>query len=79
MTRERLTDEQRADMVAGGGGNLYEPHWLQIDSGTFWRCAHGFTGYGRQCWRCGLRHPLAFARWWWAIEVQRHPWGRKAR
>lgn len=26
------------------GGNFYLPHLLQINSGTFWRCAHGNTG-----------------------------------
>lgn len=25
--------------------NLYRPHPLMIDSGTFWRCPHGTTGY----------------------------------
>lgn len=27
------------------GGNLYHPHRMMVDSGTFWRCAHGNTGY----------------------------------
>ena len=26
--------------------NLYDPHPLMIDSGTFWRCGHGSTGLG---------------------------------
>lgn len=28
------------------GGNLYRPHFFQINSGLFWRCAHGSTGFG---------------------------------
>lgn len=27
------------------GGNVYDAHPLLIDSGTFWRCKHGATGY----------------------------------
>lgn len=27
------------------GGNLYKRHKLQINSGEFWRCTHGLTGY----------------------------------
>ena len=39
--------------------NLYEPHMLMIDSGTFWRCKHGSTGFRsgmvwKGCWRCWL-------------------------
>ena len=42
-------------------GNLYEPHYLQINSGTFWRCKHGSTGYKsgliwKGCWRCLITH-----------------------
>jgi len=33
------------DNMEPNGGNLYKPHTLQIDSGTFWRCKHGLTGY----------------------------------
>lgn len=29
------------------GGNLYKPHALMVNSGKFWRCAHGSTGYGK--------------------------------
>jgi hypothetical protein len=37
--------------------NLYEPHHLMIDSGTFWRCKHGTTGFKsglvwKGCFRC---------------------------
>lgn len=45
------------------GGNLYRPHYLQIDSGTFWRCAHGFTGISTSdthipiCWECAVEEP----------------------
>jgi len=39
--------------------NLYETHPWMIDSGTFWRCRHGSTGY-YACWRCGCWHPLRF-------------------
>jgi hypothetical protein len=41
--------------------NLYEPHPAMIDSGTFWRCAHGSTGW-YACWRCGLWHPFRFLK-----------------
>ena len=26
------------------GGNMYKPHLLMVNSGTFWRCSHGNTG-----------------------------------
>lgn len=41
--------------------NLYEPHPFMIDSGTFWRCEHGSTGW-YACFRCGLWHPIKFVR-----------------
>jgi hypothetical protein len=28
-------------------GNVYQDHPLMTDSGTFWRCDHGNTGYDR--------------------------------
>lgn len=48
--------------------NLYESHPLMIDSGTFWRCDHGTTGYTnglrwKGCWRCALRNPIRYLRW----------------
>jgi hypothetical protein len=48
------------------GGNLYMSHALQIDSGTFWRCAHGRTGYGAGmkwvgCAECASDDPAAKA------------------
>jgi hypothetical protein len=39
---------------------MYEPHPLMIDSGTFWRCAHGWTGWQHPCWRCGVSYPWRF-------------------
>ena len=34
--------------------NLYDPHPMMIDSGTFWRCDHGHTGLmeGGDCAKC---------------------------
>jgi len=48
-------------------GNLYGPHSLQIDSGTFWRCKHGKTGFGknlswRGCLRCAISNPRGYIR-----------------
>jgi hypothetical protein len=49
------------------GGNLYRPHTLQCNSGEFWRCAHGRTGFGAGmewigCDECAQADPEAFAR-----------------
>lgn len=44
--------------------NLYEPHVLMIDSGTFWRCDHGETGW-YPCPRCGIKHPLKYLAHAW--------------
>lgn len=45
------------------GNNLYEPPYiLMIDSGTFWRCDHGYTHFKGHCWRCGVRHPIRFLK-----------------
>lgn len=43
--------------------NMYDPPFIaMIDSGTFWRCDHGYTRFGDEtCWRCAVRRPL---RWW---------------
>lgn len=42
--------------------NLYaKGQPLMIDSGTFWRCRHGYT-HLMPCWRCGLLHPLRWFR-----------------
>lgn len=44
--------------------NLYggPPFIVMINSGTFWRCDHGYTRFGGNCWRCGIWHPFRFAR-----------------
>lgn len=43
--------------------NLYEaPARYMIDSGTFWRCDHGYTRFAGHCWRCGIWHPIRFLR-----------------
>ena len=47
--------------------NLYRPHVFMIDSGTFWRCSHGSTGW-YACWRCGLFHPLQFIRHYFQVR-----------
>ncbi len=49
------------------GGNLYRPHPLMVNSGQFWRCAHGSTGLGVGmdwfgCSQCEKNDPKAFAR-----------------
>jgi hypothetical protein len=58
---------ERADLEAPGG-NLYRPHYLQIDSGTFWRCAHGHTGISEDihsaiCWECTAEEPKKAIKW----------------
>lgn len=49
------------------GGNLYRPHPLQINSGTFWRCAHNSTGFAEGlkwvgCKPCAESDPESFRR-----------------
>lgn len=43
--------------------NMYDPPFIaMINSGTFWRCDHGYTRFsGSTCWRCAVRRPR---RWW---------------
>lgn len=41
--------------------NLYEPHPFMIDSGSFWRCDHGSTGW-YACQFCGQFYPEKFAK-----------------
>jgi len=48
--------------------NVYHPHPLQINSGTFWRCDHGRTGFGKDmewvgCEDCGKQDPDAKYKW----------------
>jgi hypothetical protein len=53
------------------GGNLYRPHMFQVNSGRFWRCAHGLTGFDEGktglewvgCKECEAEDPAAFERW----------------
>jgi hypothetical protein len=50
------------------GGNLYRPHMMQVDSGTFWRCKHGTTGFASGmewvgCDQCAAEDPDAFRKW----------------
>ncbi len=50
------------------GGNLYKPHNLMIHSGQFWRCAHGYTGFGESmkwvgCEECKSDDPNAYKAW----------------
>lgn len=50
------------------GGNLYRPHVMMINSGQFWRCAHGNTGYADDfrwvgCEECKKDDPKAYAEW----------------
>lgn len=65
-------NEQDQITLEPDGGNVYRPHKLQNDSGTFWRCAHGSTGFtdkgfiaGRLefvgCSECAEADPVAYA------------------
>jgi len=50
------------------GGNLYQPHMMMVNSGQFWRCKHGVTGFKRGmewvgCRACETEDPEAFKRW----------------
>ncbi|HVX56958.1 MAG TPA: hypothetical protein VHA37_04450 [Candidatus Saccharimonadales bacterium] len=56
------------------GGNLYRPHPLMVNSGLFWRCKHGTTGFDAAadghdtpewggCTKCAQEDPEAFKRW----------------
>jgi hypothetical protein len=50
--------------------NMYEPHPFMIDSGTFWRCEHGTTGYVNKnnetkwvgCKKCAQKKPLTWLK-----------------
>lgn len=42
------------------GGNYYKPHPFQIDSGTYWRCAHGRMD---DCDKCKEADPEAYKAW----------------
>lgn len=43
--------------------NLYISNQAMIDSGTFWRCPHGYTQFTKKiCWRCALARPWAFLK-----------------
>lgn len=49
-------------------GNLYHPHPLMVNSGEFWRCPHGTTGFGpgmrwEGCQQCAADDPEAYAKW----------------
>lgn len=50
------------------GGNLYRPHLMMVNSGQFWHCAHGLTGFVGDmewggCHDCANADPEAFAKW----------------
>lgn len=50
------------------GGNLYRPHMWQVNSGRFWRCAHGVTGWGAAggwegCGECRAEEPKLAKEW----------------
>lgn len=47
------------------GGNIYRPHRVMVDPGTFWRCAHGLTTLSEEflakgCPSCAAEDPVAF-------------------
>jgi hypothetical protein len=61
--------------------NLYEPHMLQIDSGTMWRCDHGKTGFKAGfvwagCFWCAIKHPIVYARWKRWPKKMKNVWKR---
>lgn len=48
------------------GGNFYEPHMLMVNSGRFWRCKHGITGFDGDlnlvgCPECRAENPTKAA------------------
>ena len=50
------------------GGNIYMPHLFMVNSGQFWRCKHGITGFAsgmkwEGCFECAKDNPDAFAEW----------------
>ena len=51
--------------------NFYDPHPFMIDSGTFWRCKHGNTGYDGDlgevgCAKCAWNKGLVqWAKFYW--------------
>jgi hypothetical protein len=63
------TLNQTKTQYALPGTNLYDEHYLMVDSGTFWRCRHGKTGFAGECWRCGFFHPFRLIRNWWGNHV----------
>lgn len=51
------------------GGNLYKPHHLMVNSGTFWHCKHGTTGWDANweflgCEECRKDDPEAFSKFY---------------
>lgn len=52
------------------GKNLYgETFRPGFEGGSFNRCSHGYTGLKGSCWRCGITHPVRYARdLWWDIR-----------
>ena len=60
-----MHEEEKVE-VEPSGGNLYRPHpILWKDSGTFWRCKHGLTGFSDNmnwigCLECEKDDPEAY-------------------
>lgn len=50
--------------------NLYGKTFrMGFFGGSFNRCSHGHTGFNTPCWRCGIFHPIAYARdLWWSLS-----------
>jgi hypothetical protein len=44
------------DELEPNGGNMFKQHVMMVDSGTFWRCKHGDTGYKGMCSSCLKDH-----------------------
>jgi hypothetical protein len=50
--------------------NVYDSHPRMNDSGEFWRCEHGRTGFGegfrrKGCFKCAIWRPKAALAAWW--------------
>lgn len=57
------------DRIIPSYENLYLSNRLMIDSGTFWRCQHGYTKFTTEvCKDCARAAPEAFERYRKAME-----------
>lgn len=45
MTPRSWIEKNPDQPLEPDGGNLYHPHVFMVNSGQFWRCKHGLTGF----------------------------------